>query len=245
VKARRRLAFVAALAAGWAFASWAAGPELAPDEPPEIEAPVEPTVTEDEWEEPFYRPPMRPPGPRTSLGTLGTRGPERRTLVLLAPQDHTGKATSPQPTLYWYISEATTTTVELVIQEQDSVQPLVLRTLPSPMAAGYHGISLDEIDVSLREGVVYEWSIALVTDTGRRSRDAAVGQALILYQPSRAVTLRATKLRRGQLASLYAEAGYWYDAIEAASRAVDTYPQVAGPRKQRTSLGKQVALNLP
>jgi hypothetical protein len=239
----RRLAIVAFLLGGWALASWAAAPELTSEEPAPGEAPAEPAVTEEEWEEPIYRPPnIRRPGSRLSGGT---RGPHRRTLVLLAPTNHAGRTTSPQPSLYWYLSETTTMPIELVIQEENSVQPLVLRTLPTPAAAGYHGVSLQEIGASLREGVLYEWSIALVTDTGRRSRDAAVAQALILSEPSKALSLRATKLRRGQLAGLYAEAGYWYDAIEAASRGVETYPQLAGPRRQRESLGKQVALNLP
>ena len=240
---RRRLGLAVTLATGWALLGAAVDREPVTDAPAPAQPQADSAVTEDEWEDPIYRPPdIRRPGSRTGGGV---RGPQRRTLMLLAPPDHAGKCNEAQPTLYWYLGETVTTPVELVIQEENSVQPLALRTLPSPMEAGYHGVSLREIGVSLRQGIVYEWSIALVTDAKRRSRDAAVGQALIFYEPSRALALRATKLRRGQLAGLFAEAGYWYDAVEAASRGVETYPALAGPRRQRTSLGRQVALNLP
>ncbi|MEN8160594.1 MAG: hypothetical protein ABFS41_11040 [Myxococcota bacterium] len=43
---------------------------------------------------------------------------------------------------------------------------------------------------------------------------------------------------------MFAEASYWYDAIEATARGIELYPQLEGPRLQRKQLGRQVALDL-
>jgi predicted Zn-dependent protease len=43
-------------------------------------------------------------------------------------------------------------------------------------------------------------------------------------------------------AAIYAEAGIWYDALEAISNAVDAHPEDASLREQRASLLKQVGL---
>jgi hypothetical protein len=232
-----------AVAFGLASATRADEPVAVPTPPPTAETQPEPAVTDEEWDYPIYvQPGLDRPADRASGGV---RGPKRHELILVAPRDHVGHSATPQPTLFWYIAEATPLPVELVIQEERAVKPLVVRTLPAPSEPGYRAISLREIGVKLREGVVYEWWIALVTDDARRSRDAAVGRALVVYEPSRFTTLRLTKVRRSQRAVVFADAGYWYDAIEATVRGIELYPHLEGPRRQRQALGSQVGLELP
>ena len=107
----------------------------------------------------------------------GTRGTNKSVPILsvLAP-DHTGLTVREQPDLYWFASDVVTNPVELTLTLEKGDTPLLEKRLPVPTKAGIQRVRLSDYGVKLIPGERYSWSIALVLDPKRRSKDIiAVG----------------------------------------------------------------------
>jgi hypothetical protein len=86
--------------------------------------------------------------------------------------------------------------------------------------------------------------VAVVPDSGRRSRDILAGGAIQRVNPSGEMAARLGQARREELPSIYAEAGLWYDALTAMSELIESAPDDAGLRRQRAALLTQIGLPL-
>src|SRR5688500_14153006 len=72
---------------------------------------------------PIYKPPrVGTPAGRVGGGTRGLG--VLPTLYVLAP-NHVGLTTQAQPSLYWYLSQSTTTPIELTVIDAQGVSPLL------------------------------------------------------------------------------------------------------------------------
>jgi hypothetical protein len=189
---------------------------------------------------PIYVPPdIGLAGEVSGAAARGAGGPSLR---LLAP-DHLALTTREQPTLYWYLSEATSLPIEVTLSDRESVKPLLEVRLPSPAQAGVHALRLAEHGVRLLPDTRYKWFVSIVPDAERRSRDSTAGAGILRRDPS-------TNLReRLELASpegrdvfVYAENGIWYDAIAAVSSRIEAAPASTELRAQRAALLEQVGL---
>ena len=190
---------------------------------------------------PVYQPPVRgAPGGRVGGGT---RGYTRDTFVLsvLAP-DHMGLTVSEQPSLYWFISGATTLPVELALMDPRKTEPLLEKRLPSPITAGVHRIRLADYGVRLQPGVAYRWSVTVVPDTNRRSRDILAGATIELVDTQADLREKLAKSAKEGLPFLYAESGLWYDALATVSELIEGAPQEPAFRKQWGALLSQAGL---
>ena len=190
---------------------------------------------------PVYRPPLRgAPGGRVGGGTRGT-GREVFVLAVLAP-DHTGLTATDQPSLYWFISSSTSTPVELTLTDPRATQPVLELRVPPPVQPGVHRLRLADHGVRLAPGVAYRWYVAVVPDSGRRSKDILAGGAIERVEPPAGLRATVAQADQAELPSLYAEAGLWYDAIAALSERIERAPQDAALRRQRAALLAQVGL---
>ena len=162
-------------------------------------------------------------------------------LSVLAP-DHSGLTASEQPSLYWYISAATGLPVELTVMDPDVTQPLLEIRVATPIEAGIHRLRLSDHGVRLAPGRAYRWYVAVVPDSGRRSRDILAGGAIQRVDPSGEMAARLGQARREELPSIYAEAGLWYDALAAVSELIERTPDSREHRRQRAALLAQVGL---
>jgi hypothetical protein len=189
---------------------------------------------------PVYHPPMRgAPGGRIGGGTRGDA--ESLNLSVLAPADHTGLTMHAQPSLYWFISSATTLPVELAVNDSDS---LVLETrLPSPTLPGVQRIRLADYGVRLTTGVRYRWYVAVVGDANRRSRDILAGGTITRVDPPETLRVETTASDPKRLPFLYGDAGLWYDTVAAISELIEATPADTVLRKQRAALLEQVGLS--
>lgn len=190
---------------------------------------------------PVYKPPKRgAPGGRVGGGT---RAPDREVFVLtvLAP-DHTGLTVREQPSLYWFISSSTSHPVELSVVDPRSAKPLLETRIPSPIQPGLHEIRLADHGVRLLPGVAYRWFVAVVPDPDRRSKDILSGGAIEHVEPPEGFSAKLARSHKVELPFLYAEAGFWYDALTATSELIETTPNDQGLRRQRASLITQVGL---
>lgn len=191
---------------------------------------------------PTYKPPLRgAPGGRVGGGTRGT-GREVFVLTVLAP-DHSALTVSEQPSLYWFISSATSLPIEVTVMDLRTTQPVLETRLAAPVAPGVHRIRLADHGVRLERGVPYRWFVTIVPDSNRRSRDILAGGAIERVDPPDGLPAKLAQARKEEIASLYAEAGVWYEALAAISEQIDSAPpNDALLRKQRATLLTQVGL---
>ena len=191
---------------------------------------------------PVYKPPLRgAPGGRVGGGTRGTAGRDLFVLSVLAP-DHKALTATEQPSLYWYISGDTSLPVEIAVSDPNATEPLLEKTIPGPVTRGVHQINLADYGVKLAPNVAYRWSVTVVPDANRRSRDILSSGIVERVAPPSELTVKVTSARKEQLPAIYAEAGLWYDALAAMSALVAGAPTDASLRQQRAALLAQVGL---
>lgn len=182
-------------------------------------------------EPPVYVPPRRgAPETRVGGGTRSGAGaaPE---LLVLGPR-HTGLTEQAAPVLYWWLSQPFDGAFEFVVTAMDAVEPVLKLRTEGPEASGIHELRLADHGVQLEPGREYQWSVAIVRDPERRSRDV--------------VAVATIERTEGSPASwdpaVLAAAGLWYDAIEALSEPASP-SQLATYRAYRADLLSQVGLD--
>ena len=190
---------------------------------------------------PVYKPPIRgAPG-----GRIGgaTRGVARDVFVLsvLAP-DHTGLTAVDQPSLFWFISNPISLPLELTVMDPRRTQPLLETALPAPRQGGIQRVRLSDHGVRLEPGVAYRWFIAVVADPGRRSRDILSGGAIERADLPDELRARLATAQPQQKPAVYAEGGYWYDALGTISDLIDGAPGDMTLQTERQDLLKQIGL---
>lgn len=191
---------------------------------------------------PVYKPPLRgAPGGRVGGGTRGPAAREVFVLSALAP-NHTGLTISEQPSLYWFISGATSFPMEVTVVDPRASQPVLETRVPSPGQSGVRRIRLADHNVRLSPGVAYRWFVAVVPDPARRSRDILAGGTIERIEASEEIKGKIAQAMKGDLPFVYAEAGLWYDALAAISERIEEGPNDAVLRKQRAALMAQVGL---
>ena len=189
-----------------------------------------------------YKPPLRgAPGGRVGGGTRGTSARDVFVLSALAP-DHMGLTASEQPSLYWFISTGTSLPVEIAITDPQGVKPLLESRLTGAVERGVHRIDLAEHGVRLEPGVPYRWSVTVIPDEKRRSRDILAAATVERIVPPDELRARISTTPREHLPAVYAEAGLWYEALAIISDLIDRNPGDASLREQRAALLSQVGL---
>lgn len=184
-----------------------------------------------------YIPPRRG-APRARVGAGGVRGSAALPRPLALAPDHVGLTVSASPSLFWHIDAAPGLDVELIFTLIDdrATEPLAEIALDGPGGAGIQRLRLSKYGVQLEPEVEYTWSIALVPDTKQRSSDVvSLGFIRRVARPDGFAVETSD-------AAAFAEAGIWYDALEALSDAVDSDPANRNLRAQRSSLLRQAQL---
>jgi Domain of Unknown Function (DUF928) len=172
----------------------------------------------------------------------GIRGMGRfGTIQILAP-DHLGYTVSDQPTLLWYLAEPTTTRIEFTLRDETSVEPLVEVVLSAPAQPGIQVVRLSDLGARLAAGKRYLWFVSLVADAEQRSKDFTSGAWIAQRTPDDAVRGRLAAAGANE-ASVYAQNGYWYDAIGALSARIAAKSTDAELRAQRAALLEQAGLS--
>jgi hypothetical protein len=187
-----------------------------------------------------YKPPLRgAPGGRVGGASRGTVKivtplPE---IDLLAPDGESGETTSPAPTLYFYVSLPVRWPTKFTISAPWQPSPVIETTIPSPTGAGIYAVRLADLRVRLQPGIVYTWSISIVTEPNAPARDIVATASLLRVAAEPAVEDAARGAPPDRRAAIYAQAGLWYDAIAAAAD--------AGNDGTLGALMRQVGLTVP
>lgn len=210
-----------------------ATPGVTPAQSSPAAATPSPTATQ----VPVYKPPMLG-APATRVGGA-SRGAQDSGLILsvLAPES-TGLTHRAQPTLYWYCSKMASTPLEFTLNDDHSVKPLV----EIKMTAAQPGIHALRLNYPLKPEVEYQWIIAAVADPDQRASDTIASGTIRQAQPSAPLAAQLKQASLREQPFLYAQEGFWYDAIATLSEQIDAHPADRGLREQRAALLEQVGL---
>ena len=190
---------------------------------------------------PIYRPPLRgAPSGRVAGGTRGL-GEDIPQLCALVPE-HVGLTVNEQPRLYYFLSGPSALPLEFTVTERQAVYPLVEARIHPPQTAGIHAIDLADYDKQLKSGVQYRWFIALVPDDEHRAKDILASGAIELVAASEGLKAKLKQTGDAEAAYIYAEAGFWYDALAAVSVEIAEDQGNRDLFRQRASLLEQVGL---
>jgi hypothetical protein len=190
-----------------------------------------------------FRPPTTgAPSVRVTGGSRGT-GNTEITLDVLAPDD-SGITTREQPSLFWYQSRPAEAKFELTLLQENQVNPLVQVKVERSTKAGIQRIKLSDHGVRLTPGVEYQWVVALINDPDNRSTDLVASGVIKRIEPAADLKEKIAKATPLSLASVYAEAGIWYDALAVLSDEIEAHPENKVLQQTRTDLLRQVGLKL-
>ncbi len=197
----------------------------------------------------LYKPPLR--GAPVSRVGGGIRGPgdDKPSLNVLAPA-HTGFTLTEQPDLYWYISKGTENKIEIIINDETHVEPMLEVRLDPPIAAGLHRIQLAKHGTRLLPGTTYEWFVSILTDSEDPSQEIVAGGTIEHAAPDSPVRQSAeSAVQNAADADAkwrgYAASGIWYDAVSLLKSRIDQQPADKALRQLFANLLDEVELKEP
>lgn len=188
-----------------------------------------------------YKPPLRgTPGNRVGGGTRGTDR-DIPVIVALVP-DHTGLTTKGQPALYWHLSNPTKYNIEFTLNDEQSIDPIIEVDIKNNGTKGFHTIRLSDYNISLKQGVEYQWFVTVVRDPEQRSKDIIATGTIRRVEPFKTLTQKLTGADKKDMPYIYAEQGIWYDTLSSLSELIAENPNDSDLIRMRTSLLEQAGL---
>jgi hypothetical protein len=181
----------------------------------------------------------QPLGERVGGGARGAAGTDAA-LVALVPEQ-VALTTNEQPSLFWFQSKPAAAKLELTLIEPGNPKPL-LALGSSSDKAGVHRIKLVNHGVKLGLNVPYKWTVSLIPDPANRSLDIVASGMVKRVEPSPELAQKLAAASEADRPAIYAQAGIWYDALEAISDEIDKNSGDASLWQERTDLLKQVGL---
>ena len=157
--------------------------------------------------------------------------------------EHVGLTTYSRPSLLFYISDPWPGNIEFALNEPYAKEPVAETYIKGPFRKGVYHINLADYNITLKPGIAYEWLIAIVLDPDERSADFIASATIRYAAPPENLLQKLGSASKNRLQFIYAENGYWYDAIENLSQQIDADPDNDMLRYQRIALLGQV--NLP
>lgn len=190
---------------------------------------------------PVYRPPKRgAPSARVGGGTRGAKNNLPR-LYILAP-DHVGLTSQEYPTLSWYLSNPTPTRFEFSLVNDQEIEPILELSLNAGDKKGIQQLHLADYGIKLKPGVQYQWSVALIPNPAQRSSDIVASGMIERSRASSDISSRLRSADSLEKPFIYAEEGYWYDALSVLAELISNQPDNEALKQQRASLLEQAGL---
>lgn len=192
---------------------------------------------------PVYQPPRRgAPSIRVGGGTRGTAS-KQPTVSVFAPE-HVGLTSSEQPSLSWYMSKSNPMRLEILVIDEEGIDPLLELSLkPSDLNKGMHSIDLAKYGVKLKPGVKYQWSVIMIAEEGHRSNDIVSTGMIERQNLSHDVKKKLKGANSNEEVFIYAQEGYWYDALSKLTGLIKKDPNNKILKKQHAQLLQQVGLS--
>lgn len=188
-----------------------------------------------------YHPPKRgKPGVRIGGGSRGVTG-EGVALTAIVP-DHVALSATATPLLCWRQSGPASKGRVLVLDDGQGVKPFVEEEIKEPNREGIQCVGLARFGVTLQPEIEYHWYIIVINDPDHRSKDTVSGGAFTVKAPSVDLVERIEAVSPHELPSIWAEEGYWHDAVASVVAALARQPTDPRHRAMMASLLWQVGL---
>jgi len=189
---------------------------------------------------PVYKPPMMG-APAVRVGGASRGDGVDASLMALVP-DHAGLTTKAHPSLFWYQSKPAKARLELTLTEPKQVKPLLRLEAAAAKKEGIQRVRLGKYNAELAPGSSCKWSVALVSDAQNRSKDVVATGVITRVAESEELAKKLQAATPAERPFIYAEAGIWYDALEAISDLIEANPKEPAYRAQRAALLEQIGL---
>ncbi|MEA5575681.1 DUF928 domain-containing protein [Anabaena sp. UHCC 0451] len=165
-----------------------------------------------------------PPGgaPKTTVGG-GSRPAESaclqnstattQKLTLLSPSNYIGLTKSDRPTVLIQLPPTTAKNLELSLFDQQ-IQGIYQTVIAVNSASGIMALQMPKTAPALLANKPYYWTVALVCNPSDRTEDLVAGAWIKYVEPSTDLKQQLIKATVVQRINLYAENGFWYEAIK-------------------------------
>jgi hypothetical protein len=177
-----------------------------------------------------YNPPPDQRAPRGNTSSTGSRGGclgiTKTPLIALAPQQHIGQTVSTRPTFAWFVPDSQSYKIEFALYEYTSGNnKKLIKKVELNSSPGIMKLSLPESIPDLTVGKTYLWQVAVLCNEGYPSSDLVTRAELeVVSLPMNVKTSLDAVKEPLQRADIYANSGFWYDALSEALKA-DNTPQ--------------------
>ncbi|NJR50622.1 MAG: DUF928 domain-containing protein [Leptolyngbyaceae cyanobacterium CSU_1_3] len=193
-----------------------------------------------------YTPPKLPlrRGLRSTQGA-GSRSPSftMMNVTLLAPSDHLGQTAAGHPNFYWHVSNGSPFPLQFALFERGVSQPIWVKRVTVKQAEIIK-LAMPKVLPELKPGKEYRWSVSIL----RNPVDVSLNPVFHAFltrgnlTPDQETQLKAATSDRDR-AALYAEAGFWYDTVDAIATRYLDQPTEATRREDLLTLLDQVGLS--
>lgn len=164
-----------------------------------------------------------PEGDRGQVGSTrsgGRRGQEisacgleedATSLSLLVPDNVTGlRTTSANPTFAWQVKTQSTTNMQFLIMDITEASPLYSETVEIDKS-GIVSVRLPE-DITLEMGTRYRWTV--ISDCANGTQQEIFARSFIERRDGESLDQQLHEQSHLDQALVYAENGFWYNALE-------------------------------
>lgn len=171
--------------------------------------------------------------------------------VPLVPQNHVGQTISGRPTFFWYLSDKVLPTnssqipkIEFALKQKGKDESLFTKEIAIDKT-GIIQFVLPNNQPELKAGQDYLWSVSVVCydSQNEQFKKKVVEASIRRVAPLTQLTAQLSSVTsQRQRARIYAQNGFWYDGIEALSRASTSEPNQQSIYEEFFSLLNQVGL---
>jgi hypothetical protein len=173
--------------------------------------------------------PQRTAGGSRPVRSSCAASSQQAAFVALSPTRFKGLTASDHPTVWVAVPRTTAKTLEFSLF--DAQQNGIYQTnVPIDSSTGMVRVSVPPTVAALISGQSYTWTAALVCNPQRRTEDWVATGTLHKQTPSAEFQRQVSKASSEQQVKLYAQAGYWYETINALAelrRSQPTHPKLA------------------
>jgi hypothetical protein len=161
--------------------------------------------------------------------------------TLLVPQNHLGLTTSSNPTFFWYLPNKDIKMMVFELRKAGEKEPIYAEQLQP--SAGIIQMQLPKDKAQLETGKEYNWSVSVSCTAEGKKRKISVEAGIQRVDPKPELTTQLAKaITPQQKSRVYAQQGFWYNALETLSNAFTTNPNES-TYADILSLLDQVGLN--
>lgn len=133
--------------------------------------------------------------------------------------------------------------LEILVIDEEGIDPLLELTLDSSkLNKGIQSINLAEHGVKLKPNVKYQWSVVLIAEEGLRSNDIIYNGVIERRKLTNSLKIKLDKANSQEDVFIYAQEGYWYNAIAELIGLMKKKPNDKILQKQYAELLNQVGL---